>query len=214
MKILIIGSTGDIGQRVSAEAISRKHTVLGMIRSEHKSRFLVKGVIPIVGTAEHTATVLQIHPDIDLIISAVRPPAGQEHILPDLTTPIMQASAKHNTRLIISGGAARLIIPGTGGMTVLSQPGFLPDSVVPIAKASMAQYEQFNHARLSIWSYASPSGNIYPGVRTGHYQLGQDELLQSKAGLSQISMEDFAVALLDEAENPGFAGKAFTVVDA
>lgn len=50
------------------------------------------------------------------------------------------------------------------------------------------------------------------GERTGEYRLGTDELLFDADGDSRISTADFAVALLDEADNPRHRRRRFTVV--
>ncbi|WBA18933.1 hypothetical protein [Salinivibrio kushneri] len=52
---------------------------------------------------------------------------------------------------------------------------------------------------------------IAPGTRTGQYTLGTDTLVTDSNGQSRISMEDFAVAMLDEAETPKHLQQAFTV---
>jgi putative NADH-flavin reductase len=61
------------------------------------------------------------------------------------------------------------------------------------------------------WAYLSPPALLEPGERTGSYRLGRDELLADAAGNSTISIEDFAVALLDEAERPQHHRTRFTV---
>ncbi len=43
---------------------------------------------------------------------------------------------------------------------------------------------------------------LEPGERTGAYRLGSDELVVDPNGVSRISVKDFAVALMDEAERP------------
>ena len=43
------------------------------------------------------------------------------------------------------------------------------------------------------------------------YRLGGDKMLKDKKGKSRISMEDFAVALVDEAENGNYVGQRFSV---
>ncbi|MGY1981696.1 NAD(P)-dependent oxidoreductase [Nocardia gipuzkoensis] len=59
------------------------------------------------------------------------------------------------------------------------------------------------------WTYLSPSsGRINPGERTGRFRIGGDQLL---LGGADISAEDVAVALLDEAEQPRFLQRRFTV---
>jgi putative NADH-flavin reductase len=50
------------------------------------------------------------------------------------------------------------------------------------------------------WTYASPAAVIAPGTRTGIYQTGDDLLLVDAEGKSRISMEDFAVAVVDLVE--------------
>ena len=61
------------------------------------------------------------------------------------------------------------------------------------------------------WAYLSPAALLEPGERTGDYRLGADELLVDAEGNSAISMEDLAVALLDEAERPEHHRARFTV---
>lgn len=50
-----------------------------------------------------------------------------------------------------------------------------------------------------------------PGKRTGHFRVGADELLVDAAGNSSISMEDSAIAALDELERPAHIRMRFTV---
>lgn len=51
------------------------------------------------------------------------------------------------------------------------------------------------------WTYVSPAKKFAPGDRTGVYRLGGDTMLLDSKGKNRISMEDFAVALVDEIEN-------------
>ena len=57
----------------------------------------------------------------------------------------------------------------------------------------------------------SPAAVLEPGERTGEYRTGEDRLLVDDEGNSAISMEDFAVALLDEAESADHVRRRFTV---
>ena len=59
------------------------------------------------------------------------------------------------------------------------------------------------------WTMLSPSPAIVPGERTGNVTLGTD----SPVG-SAVSAENFAVAMIDEVENPQHVGTRFTVADA
>jgi uncharacterized protein len=61
------------------------------------------------------------------------------------------------------------------------------------------------------WSYISPARNLVPGGRTGAYRVGGDRMLLDEDGMSRITMEDFAVAMLDEVENPRHPRTRFSV---
>ena len=61
------------------------------------------------------------------------------------------------------------------------------------------------------WTYVSPSAEIHPGTRTGRFRVGGDQLLADAEGRSHISYEDFAVAILDEIEEPRHIQRRFTV---
>ncbi|EZP78639.1 NAD-dependent epimerase/dehydratase [Parageobacillus genomosp. 1] len=52
---------------------------------------------------------------------------------------------------------------------------------------------------------------IAPGKRTGTYCTDTKRLVVDANGESRISAEDFAVAILDEVENPRFSQMRFTV---
>ena len=57
----------------------------------------------------------------------------------------------------------------------------------------------------------SPAAFIHPGERTGHYRLGGDRLLTDESGKSEISAEDYAIAMADEIEKPTHSRRRFTV---
>ncbi len=61
------------------------------------------------------------------------------------------------------------------------------------------------------WTFLSPSYFFAPGERTGKFRLGKDELLVAADGQSRISTEDFAIALVDELEQPKHSRQRFTV---
>jgi putative NADH-flavin reductase len=61
------------------------------------------------------------------------------------------------------------------------------------------------------WTFLSPSAVLKPGSRTGKFRLGSDQLLVNANGQNRISVEDYAVALLDELETPQHIRQRFTV---
>ena len=61
------------------------------------------------------------------------------------------------------------------------------------------------------WTYFSPAGFIQPGQRTGKFRLGGTSLVTDEKGNSSISAEDYAIALVDELENPKHVRQQFTI---
>ncbi|MEM1053002.1 MAG: NAD(P)H-binding protein [Pseudomonadota bacterium] len=211
MDIIVFGARGDVGSRVVSEALSRGHNVTAAVRSVDQLGSIPDAVSTLVADAGDPCQITDAMTNNNVAISALRPPSGQEHELVDLTKSVLRAARSASVRTVIVGGAASLKVPGTNGHTVLSAPGFLPDKVVPIARACQAQYElcsTFKHAQ---WSYLCPPAMLQPGERTGHYRVGTDTLIVDLDGNSMISMEDFAVALVDETERASHLMRRFTV---
>ena len=51
------------------------------------------------------------------------------------------------------------------------------------------------------WSFLAPSAELESGQRTGHFRLGGDQLLADENGRSHISVQDYALAMINELEN-------------
>ncbi len=211
MKIIVFGARGDVGSRVVTEALTRGHSVTAVVRKEAQITSLPALVTVSVVDVSNAVQVAEAMAGHDLAISAVRPPDGQEDLLVDLTRSVLDAAAQVSVRLLLVGGAASLLLPDESGYTVLTAPDFLPDAVVPIARACQAQYELCLAETDADWSYLCPPAMLTPGARSGRYRLGSDVLLRDDDGNAAISMEDFAVALLDEAEAPRHKRTRFTV---
>ncbi|MGP4845516.1 NAD(P)-dependent oxidoreductase [Marinobacter sp. 1Y8] len=211
MNITVFGAAGSVGRRIANEALTRGHNVTGVVRSKAQFGKLPDNLTPCVADVSDQQQLAYTFKDQDLVISALRPPEGQDDALVSLTHSVLDGAATAGVRVLLVGGAARLLLPGYSNETVLSSPNFLPASAADIARACQAQYELCLTETRVDWTYLSPAAMLQPGDRTGHYRLGTDTLVVDESGMSRISMEDFAVAMLDEAEVPKHARSAFTV---
>lgn len=211
MKLIVFGATGDVGSRVVTEALARGHDVTAAVRNEAAFAKLPEGIRPVIADATDPAALAAAMESQEMAISALRSPPGREGEIVSLTRSILNAASRTGLRVIIVGGAARLHLPNGSPHTVLSDPDLLPENIVPIARASMAQWELCASETSANWTYASPSTLLQPGQRLGAFRTGMDTLLVDEAGKSEISMEDFAVALVDEAQSTKFPRAGFTV---
>jgi uracil phosphoribosyltransferase len=111
-------------------------------------------------------------------------------------------------RLIVVGGAGSLEV--APGLQLIDTPQF-PDAYRPEASAGRDFLNALRAETSLDWTFLSPSALFEPGERTGKFRLGGDQLLADAAGQSRISMEDYAIALVDEIETPKHVRQRFTV---
>ncbi|MFD1146643.1 NAD(P)-dependent oxidoreductase [Saccharothrix hoggarensis] len=191
----MFGALGGVGRQVVEEARRRGHDVTPVSRRPGPGRE--------VGDASVVADVVRLSAGRDVVISATRPADGREAELVAAARALLAGAAETGVRLLVVGGAATLVTPG--GHTVEEAPDF-PDALKPIARACAEQLAVCRADRTADWTYLSPPSLLEPGARTGVFRVGRDEQVGT-----EISVEDLAVALLDEAETPRHRRARFTV---
>jgi len=211
MKITLFGATGNVGTRVINEALLRGHEVTAVLRNNTRAKEINTNVRVVIGDANNVEDVVKWSAGQDIVISATRPPQGSEHQLVDTTRSLLTGLEQSKVRLLLVGGAASLIVPNSNGTLVVEDTELVPSAWRDIALACLEQHKLCQENKSVNWSYLSPPAIIIPGVRTGSFRTGTDELLVNKQGKSTISFEDFAIALIDEAELVKNYRKRFTV---
>jgi len=208
MRITVFGAAGNVGSRVVAETVSRGHEVTAVVRDPARIHELRAAASARTGDAGNVEDVAKLSAGQDVVISATRPAPGSESELTTTTKALLAGLARTGVRLLVVGGAASLTVPGTGGTTIMNDPNF-PAALRNIALACAEQLKACRAEEEVDWAHLSPA-LMEPGARTGRYRLGTDELLVDAEGNSTISMQDLAVALLDEAERPKHHRTRFT----
>lgn len=211
MRIAVFGATGQVGSRVVREALARGHQVTAVVRDATRATCLSEAAQVVVGDASRVDDVVRVGLEHDLLVGATRPPPGSEGDLVECAQCLLNGVGLVGSRLLLVGGAASLAVPGNEGGTVLDDRSLVQDAWRPLAMACAEQLEVCRSEMIADWTYLSPPAWIAPGERTGAYRLGRDELVVDAQGESRISFEDFAVALLDEAEQPRHSQTRFTV---
>ena len=212
--VLLIGATGYVGKALLNELVNRGHQVTAVVRSEGKLND--DRVESVVGDATDPDTLATLAKGKDAVISAYNPGWANPHIYEDTLEnyPKILAGAKKGgvERLLIVGGAGTLFVaPGVR----LMDSGTLPQEWLPGVRGLGEFYLNTLVNENDIdWVFLSPAanlGNLQPGTRTGHYRVGKDDLLTDEKGDSFISVEDYAVAMVDELETPKHHKERFTV---
>ncbi|WP_069384178.1 NAD(P)-dependent oxidoreductase [Halomonas caseinilytica] len=199
-KIALIGASGDAGSRILAELSDRGHRVTAIAR--HVERIAVlPGVAPKQGDANDRQALGALLEGHDAVISAVPFTAS------DVRTLVGAVRDAGVARYLVVGGAGSLEV--APGEKVIDQPDF-PEAYKAEARAGGEFLDFLRDVDDLDWTFLSPSAEFVPGERTGRFRLGQDTLLTFDEG-SRISFEDYAVALVDELEQPRHVRQRFTV---
>ncbi|WP_040847590.1 NAD(P)-dependent oxidoreductase, partial [Nitrospirillum viridazoti] len=112
-------------------------------------------------------------------------------------------------RLLMVGGAGSLEV--APGVALIDTPEF-PAAYKAEAGAGRDVLNALRQGDTGVeWTFLSPSAFFFAGERTGRFRLADDQLLVDATGKSQVSYEDFAVALVDEVESPAHVNRRFTV---
>lgn len=207
MKIAVVGSNGRVGSLVVKEALNRGHEVTGIGNGSNKSNchnYINKDALNL--TQEELVK-------FDVVVDAVG--GWTPDTIPNITNVMNHLTnilSNTNVRLIVVGGAGSLYVNKERTITVDMGPDF-PDSWKPLSNAHGKGLNTLRCANKLNWTYISPACNfVADGKRTGEYKLGGEELIFNSQGESEISYEDYAIALVDVIESEKYNKKRISVV--
>lgn len=210
-KIAVFGATGTIGSTITREALDRGHEVTAVRRDAAKATD--PRAEAAVGDVLDPNSVAAIAKGHDVLISAVGGGDGPGHVAtikPAAESLVagLRTLGEDAPRLIAVGGAGSLRTPDG---SEVREKGGLPEFLLQIMNAHADALDFYRGVSDVSWTNLSPAATIEPGDRTGEYRTGLDDLVVDGEGASRISTEDYAVAVVDEVENPRHVGARFTV---
>jgi uncharacterized protein len=222
LKIIVYGSTGRVGSRVVSEALNRGHQVAAVSRDPSRVKQQHPNLTAVQGDILDKESVGELVAGQDVIVVSVRgsadntkdPNKAVQRVAAELLVAILRDMGERAPRLIYVGGAGSLEV----------EPGVLyQDSIPRIARMIMPRSlrQEISGQVLTLeylrtvddvsWTYISPARKFEPGKRTGIFRIGGNQMLEDANGKSMISMEDFSVALIDEAESSCHVRTRFSV---
>ncbi|AVM57783.1 3-beta hydroxysteroid dehydrogenase [Bacteroides heparinolyticus] len=211
--VVLIGATGFVGSAVLNELVERGHKVTAVVRDIDKlpKHVLVVAVKEDVGNVDAIAEIAR---GKDAVISAYNPGWMNPDIKALIETnypKILQAVKKSGVgRLLIVGGAGTLFVkPGLRVVDSGAIPAEIMDGVRPLGNFYLDTLMNENDID---WVFFSPAGTFdEKGGKTGKFRLGKDDLIVDENGNSHISVQDYAVAMVDELEKPAHHKTRFTI---
>lgn len=214
--VVLIGASGFVGSAILRELLDRGHRVTAIIRDGSKIKMLSSNLEVSEIDVENKQAMIDAMRGKDAVISAYNPgwsnPNMYEDTLRVYPEILEEVKASGVKRLLIVGGAGSLFVkPGLR----LVDTGTLPAAWLPGVK-SMAKFylETLMRERDLDWVFFSPAanlGNLTTGIRTGKFRLGKDDLIVDEKGESFISVEDYAMAMVDELEQENHHKERFTI---
>jgi len=204
IKIALLGATGWVGSTIAKEALDRGHQVTAIVRDPlriHYSHKMLRVLIGNINSYENITGLLKGH---DLVASAIK--LSNHSLLPSFAASLVlcmeMATVK---RLLWSGCAATLhVAPDRRLLDMQTFPsGYADESFAQYACLKLLQKYGFGIS----WTYISPPVVLMSGTRTGRYRIGDSQLLKCGIGESRITVNDYAVAFVDEIESAAHVGK-------
>lgn len=212
-KVVLIGASGFVGAAILKEALNRGFHVTAVVRNPDKIKIVDENLRVVKADVSSLDEVYRVCKDVDAVISAFNPGWSNPNIYKEtieVYLTILDGVKKADVhRFLMVGGAGSLFIaPGIR----LMDSGEVPEAILPGVKALAEFYLKFLKKEKEVdWVFLSPPADLAPGVRSGKYRLGKDDMVVDIAGNSHISVEDYAVAMIDELETPAHHYTRFTI---
>jgi putative NADH-flavin reductase len=210
MTIALIGASGYVGSAILHEALWRGHHVTAVVRNTAKL-VAQPGLTAITADVLDTASLGDVLAGHTAVISAFSGHSQaqiREYYVSGLRSIIAAVKQASVPRLLVVGGAGSLDV--APGVQLVDTPHF-PAQWKQTAEGARDGLRLLREEQELDWTMLSPSALLERGMRTGKFRLGTDQLLVDAAGESYISIEDYAVAMIDELERPTHSRQRFTV---
>jgi len=211
-KVAVIGATGFVGKQVVNELANRGYAVNAIARDSSKveEKDSVTAVSADVNNVEDLAKVLEGN---DAVINTFNAGWTNPNLYDDflngsrnIEKAVEQSGVK---RFITVGGAGSLFIDGN---QLVDGPDF-PVDIKPGATAARDYLNEIKQNKTLDWTFFSPAIEMHQGtagVRKGTYRTALENPVFNEEGRSILSVEDVAVALVDELEQNNFVRQRFT----
>ena len=208
LNIVVYGATGQVGTHVVQEALDRGHHVTAVSRKPEQVEMQHDNLAVVKGDLLDKASVAEIVTGQDVVVVSVRGVIGDSG-LPESALQFMAAEVLVDVLSGLGDSAPRLLhVGGSGSLEVepgVRYAGKLPAILIPKnleieILGQILALEFYRKVDDVNWTYVTPPKNFTNGPRTGEFRIGGDAALEDSRGRTRVSRADFAVALIDEAE--------------
>jgi putative NADH-flavin reductase len=215
MKIALIGATGFVGSAILKEALSRGIRITAILRHPEKLSVTDENLQAVRGDVEDTEKLAELLKGNDAVVSAYNP--GWSN--PDIYNEFLKGSQSIQAA-VRKSGIKRLITVGGAGSSYIAPNLQLidtPEFPAEWKAGALAARDYLNILKKEDqldWTFVTPAIEMHrgtSGTRKGVYRTGLENPVFDENKRSVISVEDLAVAIVDELEKPRHIRQRFTV---
>jgi len=222
--LVVFGASGHIGGEIVKEALDRGYRIVGVSRNPGKMTFNQPGFVAREGDVTDVESFRNLVQGAKAVVISVQGNAhGNE---PEQSTHALAAKVAIE---VLSGMQNPPYVIQIGGSTTLYNSAELMAKNLPFpADPGSEMWGMFFGHWVALeayrasgvpWTVLTPPWQITgamandpnPGSRTGKYRTAAEERIMDANGNNSISLQDLAVATIDEIENRQNVGRRFTV---
>lgn len=214
MNIGLIGASGFVGTAIAKEALNRGHQVTAVVRNPEKVTFHHEHLTIEKTDVLNQQELIKAVKGKDAVVSAYNAGWTNPNLYEDFLkgSKAVQSGVKAAgvKRLITIGGAGSLEV--APGVQIVDTPDF-PAAYKAGATSARDYLNVLKEEKELDWTFFSPAIEMNPessGVRKGKYRTSLDTPVFDADHRSILSVEDLAVAIVDELEKPVHIKQRFT----
>jgi putative NADH-flavin reductase len=194
-RIVVFGAGGRAGRTAVEEAVRRGHEVTAVVRDPAKYGEPASGVRVVSGDVLDAGSVAEVAAGHDAAVAGVYDAAAdQERFFAGAAQGLSDGLHRARVARLVWVGLASLL-PTASGTLLMDTPGY-PNEYRSFYLAHAAGTDVLRTSRLD-WVVVSPSGDFdHGGSPVGGYSVAPGD------ADSRITYADFALAVLDEIEQP------------
>lgn len=207
MKIAVVAANGRVARKVIAEAVSRGHEVVAFGRHDENDT---------QAKIYHKKDILELTKEdlagFDVVVDGFGARTAEQQPMHVKTSQYLcDLLSGTDTRLLVVGGAGSLYVNQEHTAVLSDSPDF-PAEFLPVARAQGEELAKLRERNDVKWTFISPAADFQAdGERVGSYETAGEELTVNAAGESYISYADYAIAVVNEAEQAAHVGERFSV---
>lgn len=218
LNIVVYGATGEVGSHIVREALQRGHRVRAVSRNPEQVQLQHENLAVVKGDLLDPTSITAIASGQDVVVLSVRGVIGDSGA-PESALQFMAAENLIDALSRQNSPPRLLHVGGSGSLEV--EPGVLyaeklPKSALPKGLeveilGQILALEFYRKVDNVDWTYVTPPKNFTNGPRTGEYRIGDHRALTDDRGRTRLSRADFAVALVDEAEQARYLRQQISI---